>query len=163
MQATDLPLKDIHLPDAISWWPPAIGWWLLALLAPTVIALGYWLYKYLTRKTAVKAAKKILAGLKRDNTLDAQQKLTQLSVLIRRVAISIAVDEAVAGLTGQAWLEFLDRAVKGKPFTQGIGQLLADAPYRRSPPTEAEMLQLIELCGIWLKTCVKSVPTKSTS
>ena len=27
---TQLDLRDIHLPEAIGWWPPAIGWWLLA-------------------------------------------------------------------------------------------------------------------------------------
>jgi hypothetical protein len=29
-------LKDIHLPDDISWWPLAIGWWLLITILPTI-------------------------------------------------------------------------------------------------------------------------------
>ena len=29
---SQLPLRDIHLPGAIGWWPPALGWWLLAAL-----------------------------------------------------------------------------------------------------------------------------------
>ena len=64
MQPTQLPLKDIHLPEAIGWWPPAIGWWLLAVLIPLSIALLYWIYKRLTRKTAIKTAKKNLAAIK---------------------------------------------------------------------------------------------------
>ena len=27
-----LPLRDIQLPDAVSWWPLAMGWWLLLLV-----------------------------------------------------------------------------------------------------------------------------------
>ncbi|MBV1912177.1 MAG: DUF4381 domain-containing protein, partial [Cycloclasticus sp.] len=37
----ELPLRDIHLPDAITWWPPAIGWWLL-LAVIIVAAFGCW-------------------------------------------------------------------------------------------------------------------------
>lgn len=28
-------LKDVHTPDAISWWPLAIGWWILAIIILT--------------------------------------------------------------------------------------------------------------------------------
>ncbi len=37
---SQLPLRDIHLPGSIGWWPPAPGWWLLAglLLAALVFA-----------------------------------------------------------------------------------------------------------------------------
>ena len=39
MDENALPLRDLHLPDAIGWWPPAPGWWVvIALLAA---GLGY--------------------------------------------------------------------------------------------------------------------------
>ena len=28
MDPQQIPLRDLHLPDAISWWPLAPGWWL---------------------------------------------------------------------------------------------------------------------------------------
>ena len=37
-------LRDIHLPQAVHWWPPAPGWWLVAAL---VLALTVWLSRYL--------------------------------------------------------------------------------------------------------------------
>ncbi|MGZ8907463.1 MAG: DUF4381 domain-containing protein [Methylobacter sp.] len=160
MQPTELPLKDIHLPEAIGWWPPAVGWWLLAVLIPLLIAFTVWFYRHLTRKTAVKTAKKLLANIKQDKTLDELQKLRQLSELIRRVAISVVPRAQAAGLTGAAWLAFLDRSVKGSPFSEGIGRLLAQAPYQKSSPTEAEIVQLISLCEDWLKTCAKPAQTK---
>ena len=150
MDSAPLPLRDIHLPEAIGWWPPALGWWLLAILIPLSIALMVWLYMRITRKTAIKAAKKLLLQIKQDKQSDNNQKLTDLSALIRRVAISTTSRENCAGLTGQQWLEFLDQSMKSSPFTQGIGQLLANAPYQKSAPSEQDINQLSRLCEDWL-------------
>jgi hypothetical protein len=128
-----------------------------------LIVFTIWVYRRLTRKTAIKTAKKCLDKIKQDKNLDELQKLRQLSTLIRRVAISVAPRAHAAGLTGQAWLAFLDRSVKGSPFSEGIGRLLELAPYQKSPPTEAQIAQLISLCEDWLKTCAKPAPTKPTS
>lgn len=155
MQPTQLPLKDIHLPEAIGWWPPAIGWWILAVLIPLLIVFFIWFYKRLARKTAIKTANKILAEIKQDATRDNSQKLREISVLIRRVAISVSPRAEAAGLIGREWLAFLDGSVKGSPFSEGIGQLLADAPYRKISPTELQISQLISLCEDWLKSQAK--------
>jgi len=150
MEAQQLPLKDIHIPDAIIWWPPAIGWWLMALLVILLIAGGIWLVKHLTRKTAVKTAKKLLLSIKQNTEIDNQHKLVELSKLIRRVAVSNLPRSRVAGLIGQDWLLFLDSSVKGAPFSEGIGQLLANAPYRNTSPSDGEISQLLSLCQDWL-------------
>ncbi len=156
MTPTLLDLKDIHEPVAIDWWPPAIGWWILAISVPLLIILFVWIYKRLTRKTALKTARKILAELKQAKTRDNLASVSELSILLRRVAISLSPRNQTAGLTGRKWLSFLDSSVKGEPFSEGIGQLLADAPYRKTPITELELSQLIELCEDWLKAQAKS-------
>ena len=163
MPTTQLPLKDIHIPEAIGWWPPAIGWWLLAILIPALLIFLYWLFKHLTRKTAIKAAKKNLDDIKHNLALDNITKLRELSMLIRRVSISVNPRTEVAGLTGREWLAFLDKSVSGAPFSEGCGQLLADAPYRNTPPTEQEISQLINQCEDWLKAQTKQAKRKQKS
>jgi len=150
MEAQQLPLKDIHIPDTIIWWPPAIGWWLMALLVILLIAGGIWFYKRLTRKTAIKTAKKLLLSIKQNNEINNQQKLVELSKLLRRVVVSNLSRSRAASLTGQDWLLFLDNSVKGAPFSEGIGQLLANAPYRNTSPSDGEISQLLSLCQDWL-------------
>nr|WP_036252941.1 DUF4381 domain-containing protein [Methylobacter sp. BBA5.1] len=156
MEPAQLPLRDIHMPEAIGWWPPATGWWLVAVSLPLLIFLLVWLYKRLTRKTAVKTAKKMLAQIKQDPTLDNHSKVVELSVLIRRVAISVAPRTQAAGLTGRAWLAYLDGSVKGSPFSEGIGCCLSDAPYRKTQLADAEISHLISLCEDWLKAQAKN-------
>lgn len=146
-----LPLRDIHLPETIGMWPPAIGWWLLLVLIPLSLYLCWWLYKRLTRQTAVKKANTLLAAINNNQDADDLQKLQQLSQLLRRVAISINPREQSAGLTGSAWLEFLDSSVKGSPFSQGIGRCLADAHYRQSLPDDVDIAALFTLSESWLK------------
>lgn len=155
METNPLPLKDIHIPESIGGWPPAVGWWLLAVLIPLLFVFIIWFYRRLTRKTAIKTAKKCLSAIRQDNVKDAGQKLAEISTLIRRVAISVAPRELAAGLTGREWLAYLDYSVKGSPFTEGIGQLLADAPYRKSSISDAEISLLFSLCEDWLKNQAK--------
>ncbi|MDD5271406.1 MAG: DUF4381 domain-containing protein [Methylovulum sp.] len=160
MTPTQLQLKGLHLPEAISWWPPALGWWLVALAAAGTLALLYWLYKRLTRKTAVKTAQKLLLAIRQHPDWDNAQKLQELSALLRRVAISIAPNTNVASLTGDTWLHFLDQALANSAFSTGIGACLADAPYRPIALSDAEMAQLFSLCEAWLKQCAR--PARNT-
>jgi hypothetical protein len=151
MQGQQLQLRDIHLPEAIGWWPPAPGWWILAILVPLFLLFSIVLYKRITRKTAKKTAKKLLLKLKQDTTLDDKHKLQEISALMRRTAISISPRAETASLTGQTWLKFLDSSVNGSPFTEGPGKFLADAHYQKQAVVDLDIPQLITLCEDWLK------------
>lgn len=151
----DLPLRDIHIPAPVGWWPPAQGWWLLAICIPALLALLFWLYKRLTRQTAVKAAKRELAALRQNAALDDRQKLAALSVLFRRTAVSLFPRADTASLTGEAWLAFLQRPLQDTRFTEGAGRLLLDAPYRREAPDSETLQALFKLYEDWLKAAAK--------
>lgn len=151
MQPQALQLRDIHLPETIGWWPPALGWWLLALIIPLCCWLIIWLFKRITRKTAVKTAKKLFLALKQNTELNDRDRLSKLSELIRRVAISQSPRAETASLTGQAWLKYLDNSVKGTPFSQGVGQVLANAHFQKPADTDLNITAVTQLCETWLK------------
>jgi hypothetical protein len=151
MPVADLPLRDIHFPEAIGWWPPAIGWWLLMILMPLLLGFLFWFYKRLTRQTALKTARKMIKALRNDTSLDDRSKITELSALLRRVAISTGTRSEVAGLTGQTWLRYLDSSVKGPRFSEGPGRVFLDMPYQKSVPTELAIQDVFQLCEDWLK------------
>ncbi len=149
-QPQALPLRDIHIPDAIGLWPPAIGWWILAILIPIILYLLWRSVRFITRKTALKSAKKQFKALKINTKLTAQQRLIALSQLIRRTAISLNADKAVASLTGQGWLAFLNSSLTSPVFNDELGRLLTEGLYQ-SHIEDDNMTQLVEACEQWLQ------------
>jgi hypothetical protein len=73
----------------------------------------------------------------------------EISVLLRRLSISLFPRTEVASLTGERWLEFLDRHVPGNPFTRGQGRMLVEAPYRQNVDRD-EMENFIQQCKTWI-------------
>jgi hypothetical protein len=146
MTPPDLPLRDIHLPTPVSWWPPAPGWWLLSGLVLILVLLLWLLLRYRRRRRLRRLALRQLTELAR---LADTELAAPLSRLLRQAALSHFPPRETAGLQGQAWLEFLDRPFKDQPFSKGVGRCLADAPYR--PPTQVETGALLSLCQAWLK------------
>ncbi|MGX2038666.1 DUF4381 domain-containing protein [Methylocaldum sp. MU1018] len=158
-----LPLRDIHLPDPIGWWPPAIGWWIVLAASLLLIAAAAWAIRRWRQSTVAKLALRELNALHADPTLATTEKLKRLSALLRRASLSAYPREDVAGLTGEAWLEWLDRPLGRPRFSQGAGRVLLDTPYR--PMGEADMDSLAALCRDWLKALPRTVvpPRKKTA
>ena len=145
-----LPLRDIHLPPAIGWWPPPVGWWLAPLLLAALAAGSVWLYRRRRRRGAVlRAAQLELAALQRDDDLTPDAKVRQLSILLRRVALSVYPRSEVAPLSGRIWLEWLERPLADGRFLDGPGRALGDAPYRPDA-APGDLDALFALCRDWL-------------
>jgi len=146
MSPPDLPLRDIHLPTAIGWWPLAPGWWLLLGLLVLAGFLFLLVVRFRQRRRLRRLALRRLEEL---SQLPEPQLATALSRLLRQAAISHFPSHEAAGVTGQAWLEFLDRPFTDQPFSSGVGNCLSDAPYR--PVVKVNGPALVALCRLWLK------------
>ncbi|MDD5229199.1 MAG: DUF4381 domain-containing protein [Methylococcales bacterium] len=154
----ELPIRDIHLPETISWFPPAIGWWIIAIFVPIFTYFLIALIQRLLQKTAIKEAKKLLKQLQTNDSLTPLEKVCELSILLRRVAVSYHPE--VSGLTGRAWLDYLDGSLKSPlfeggqggfaPFKNGIGHCLVDAPYQKELPADTDLIALFKLAQTWL-------------
>jgi hypothetical protein len=142
----DLPLRDIHLPSEIGWWPVALGW-LLLLGLMVLVAIAVWLFLVYRRRRRLRRL--ALLRLSELSALPEGQLVRSLSRLLRQAAISHFPHNETAGLCGDDWLEFLDRPFVDKPFATGIGRRLIDAPYRQD--VTLDRAALIALCQRWLK------------
>lgn len=139
MNPEQIPLRDLHLPEAIGWWPLAPGWWVLLALLAAGLALAAWsLIRRYRRNAARRLALAELARLRKryEGDGDLAGFAVAVSALLRRAMLAYAPRHEVAGLTGTAWLEWLDRGLDRRPFSRGPGQTLAELPYR-NPAREA--------------------------
>ena len=145
-------LRDIHIPDGVSWWPLAPAWWGLgAVIVMALVLVLLWRRKRCQRYYQ-RVALRHLKRLEEQYQSDPGTLVRELSVLLRRVATLHYPDSV--GLTGTEWLEFLDRTLGEKaeahPFSSGEGHCLADAPYRPELETEVDIRALVELSRRWI-------------
>ena len=147
-------LRDIHLPEAISFWPPAPGWWLLALFAIVCSALItlLWLRRKRTRIYRQEALKEL------DEILNSQQhfkKVQSIFHLLRQTAHTANRETNIASLPTSSFLEFLRATSHQSLFRcdpQKLGLILYATPEQHDPDYYADLcLSLASDARLWIK------------
>jgi len=167
MNQQTINLRDIHLPEPVSWWPIAPGWWMIIaslLIIFIVIFFARKIYQSRQLKRDIHAE---LETIKQQflQTQNKSQLAKALSILLRRANITYYPrkhfnGEKVAGLTGEDWLNWLDKThvkpnsaltSKSIKFQSDIGRVLITAPYMADDEKLGyEAQTLIQLCESWL-------------
>jgi len=147
MDPQQLPLRDIHLPEAIGWWPIAPGWWLLlfVLLTGCVLLLRSYVRRRArgaARREALKQLDQLLAEY--DGHRDAVSFMAGVSSLLRRTMLAYAPRKDIAGLTGDEWLAWLDQDLDAPRFQTETGRKLLEMPYRK-PDQAVATMELIDV------------------
>lgn len=153
-------LRGLHLPPPVSLWPPAPGWWmLLVVIVLFGAAVGYAFVQW-RRRSGLRAARAELVRLRSAYRKhgDTVALAAGLSQLLRGRAVSCYPRERVAGLTGAAWLEFLDRSAASRHFVHGPARAIASVPFRRTCDVADRRAQarlgesLLEAAEHWIRT-----------
>ena len=126
-----LPLRDIHLPEAIGLWPLAPGWWLL--LGAVLLLLGILAYTLYRRRqpTALKQALARLDQVMADDRLALHQKSQEISKILKQMALTVGARNEVAELSGHAWIEWIGSRPLKVPLSETVRGFLELGPYRR--------------------------------
>ena len=161
MDPSQIPIRDLHLPDPIGWWPLAPGWWVL--IAAGLVLVAWLAYRYgqarrrgAARRFALRQLKAFSASYAQDG--DAVKLGQEVSELVRRTMLAYAPRADVAGLTGEAWLEWLDRDLDRSHFVDGDGRPLVEWPYRSSDTEidRSDVAAFIDAVRLRLETPVGS-------
>ena len=135
-------LRDIHLPDAVSWWPPAIGWWILVVLFFLAIYFIPKLYRHFTFKPLNKVAniafQQVINDFQKHN--NAAQLIQETSKLLRQICMSYTGRESSAQLTGDNWIASLNALTSEDYFSSDVSQLIISAPYQKNIDIDPQIL-----------------------
>ncbi|MBN3561607.1 DUF4381 domain-containing protein [Aliamphritea spongicola] len=146
-------LRDISLPEAVSWWPLAPGWWLAAGTVVTLLT-GALVYLYFHRRSLRYIALQELTLLRQQaGDMHSVELATRLSVLLHRVAVA-GGNRASGKLSNAQWSEYLSQGKGG--MAPDIAEFIASAPYREQVhfPANTEMPEhssLLDKSEHWIR------------
>jgi len=145
-------LKDIHLPEAIGWWPPAPGWWLLAALLLLLPLLWRALRRFQQRPRKPRYRSAALQELEHyylqyQQQQDSNSYIQSVSALLKRVAMQCYNSDEVASLSGEQWGEFLGRD-QPEALRAGIEATLRQA---HSPQSQVDGDEFYRFAKQWIE------------
>ncbi|MFG1478420.1 DUF4381 domain-containing protein [Xanthobacter sp. V4C-4] len=143
-------LRDIHIPDAVPFWPPAPGWLAVAGLVLALVLLVAFL-EWRRRQTLAYRALQAFAAVARAG--DTRATGAAGAVVIRRILLSRDPHSPAAAFTGEAFARFLGAGAKGMP--EELGRFLAVAPYLPPGAPEAEAIDCKALAAAvrrWIRS-----------
>lgn len=147
MPDNNLPeLRDIHLPDGVSAFPPVYGWWVIAAAIIGIFIL-IWAGKIIRRKSKKLYALYLLQNIRNLNPVAAA---IDMSAVLRRICV-FKFPEAIT-LSGSEWLSFINAKTK-HPLEGNAAELLINAPYIRknSPDFSTDDTETLRrFCQKWV-------------
>lgn len=115
-------LRDIHMPESVSIFPPAYGWWvILGTIAAIFILVE--LILIIRRKSKKLYAMRLLKSISSTNPILAA---AQMSEILRRICV-FKYKKAIP-LFGKEWISFLNAHCSHK-ISGKTAELLLNAPY----------------------------------
>lgn len=150
-------LRDIRLPQDISWWPLAPGWWIaLGLLVSGLCAVAIFIAK--RRRSLKYVALRELERLRKQNSESSSidELATEVGILLRRAVLRLEHDCQIAQVHGDAWQSYLTASPDGMP--DSVAEVIATAPYApiaklngTPPPGSLTREALLDASNAWIR------------
>lgn len=142
-------LRDVHLPEAVSAWPPAPGWWVVAALLITALgALALLAWRRHQQRGYLRDALVQIQALPLHKSLSPAEQLRRANDILKRCAITAYPQCDVAPLSGESWLAFLNQ-YSDSPLFEDSDYWLS-AWYKHEVPSEISRA-FIARAETWLK------------
>jgi len=142
-------LQEIPLPPSIPYTPQTLGWVILGFFLVAAICYAGWRWR--RWRIATRYRRTAMARLQEVEALLAVparrgEALAAIPPLVKQTALSFLPRNAVAGLSNNEWLAFLDRTYPPGGFVQGPGRLLPRLAY--GAPVDLALIPISEVTDL---------------
>ncbi|USG59802.1 DUF4381 domain-containing protein [Sneathiella marina] len=140
-------LKEIPLPEPVSFFPDTVGWLTLAALFGLFLCFLFTLFLRRWRKKA--PLRQAIRDLR--DISDQQHNYSQIPLILRQTALQQYDRDEVASLRGRSYTDWLNTKLKNPVFDPRDSELLATLPYT---PSEKSLTDIATLNGLVQKSIV---------
>lgn len=136
-------LRDVHMPEQLGWWPLAYGWWVLivciviAIISSIVCVVRHKRRNYY-RKQALEQLQRCYSDWQSQQ--DTVSYLQAVNAILKRSTLHIGGASTLVKLTGQRWVDGLNRLVK-KPISALTEVALSVECYQAESTVDVEVVQ----------------------
>ncbi len=138
-------LKELPLPEPVSWMPQTVGWLFLAIAA--IAAVAYFGWRRWQAYQADQYRRDALARLKQMNA----GQLQGLPELLRLAALSAGPRKEVASLRGADWINWLNARVDQPIFDEADSATLDTLAYTKTNIAPEQAHHLLDASENWLR------------
>ena len=155
-------LADIHLPDAVGWWPLPPGWWVVIVaLAVLAFLLGRRISAQMLqrriRRHALGELDKALTTYRTASAVSGADPQTtklnyvnEINAVLRRVALKHYPQQHPASLSGQRWVSFLRTHGDSTLLTDPLADTLSEGRFARHWDVEESALD--QMARRWISS-----------
>ena len=135
-------LHDFYQPAPPAWTPQTVGWYVVFAIAglPILWMIVHNVRRWLRNRYRRKALRE-LALLQPD----------QFSTLLKRTALTAWPREKVASLSGEAWLEFLNKTAGADTFRHAPGNQIEEIALRQAALSGDDERALRGIASEWIR------------
>ncbi|MCG8325359.1 MAG: DUF4381 domain-containing protein [Thiotrichales bacterium] len=141
----DLDIRDIHVPEDVSWWPLASGWWLLFLSILVVVYGTCYLYRRGKGRRSLRAVAHGQLREIRDKKENTSECFTEVYLLLRRISKVLPEGEMHLKMDNDQWLEWLSSLSGMDSCPDLYRRQVSRIPYQ--PPQHVDTAEFIEFAA----------------
>lgn len=140
---------EVIAPADVSWLPQTTAWWWLGAALLGLAGHRLWKrWRHWYRNRYRREASSRLQQL--EASADSGTLVQDVNRLLKLTALAAFSREQVAKLSGEDWVDFLNRRCPGAPFTTEQGRLLALNTYRVEAIDTPTARQLLAASRSWI-------------